>query len=374
MAEAIRTERSTDHAVQPARPGRDRVHPANMADGTWIARATIGRTPGRASLSLCQERIPVSEARRRVAVIALLEETGFVVPEPQDDWPRQDRRLTSQAMLGDPVMVRRRVDRFDRNRPDGAGGLHGRADRPGPDLCRPGRDRASVNARLFDAVERQRIELSRFVSPQVADARLVEPGRRAAPGRSSRATSRSSSATCAASPRSPRRPRPRRCSMCSREYHALDRRADRRARRHARALRRRRDDGLLQRPGSGRRTTSSRRSGWRSMLQRALRRPGRASGGSAGTELGLGIGIAAGYATLGRIGYRGPLRLRRARPRHEPRLAAERHRAEPGQTLISQRVFAAVDEVVDAEPVGELELKGFGRPVATFEVRGRRPT
>jgi len=35
---------------------------------------------------------------------------------------------------------------------------------------------------------------------------------------------------------------------------------------------------------------------------------------------------------------------------------------------LSQRVFAAVDEEVDARPVGELELKGFVRPVASYEV------
>ena len=38
-----------------------------------------------------------------------------------------------------------------------------------------------------------------------------------------------------------------------------------------------------------------------------------------------------------------------------------------GQILISQRVVAAVEEAVDAEPVGE--LKGFGRPVAADAVR-----
>jgi hypothetical protein len=48
-------------------------------------------------------------------------------------------------------------------------------------------------------------------------------------------------------------------------------------------------------------------------------------------------------------------------------------RAEAGQTLISQRVFAAVENAVDAQPVGEIELKGFGRPVAAYEVRALRP-
>jgi class 3 adenylate cyclase len=33
-------------------------------------------------------------------------------------------------------------------------------------------------------------------------------------------------------------------------------------------------------------------------------------------------------------------------------------------------VFAEVEDVVDAEPVGEIELKGFGRPVVAYDIRG----
>jgi GAF domain-containing protein len=43
-----------------------------------------------------------------------------------------------------------------------------------------------------------------------------------------------------------------------------------------------------------------------------------------------------------------------------------------GQILVGQRVHAAVEERVDAGPVGELELKGFGRPITAYEVRGVR--
>jgi class 3 adenylate cyclase len=90
-----------------------------------------------------------------------------------------------------------------------------------------------------------------------------------------------------------------------------------------------------------------------------------------GTELGLGIGIAAGYATLGRIGFEGRYDYGALGP--VTNLAARLGtRAGSGQTLISQRVYAAVEEAVDAEPVGELELKGFGRPVAAYAVRGLR--
>jgi DNA-binding NarL/FixJ family response regulator len=39
---------------------------------------------------------------------------------------------------------------------------------------------------------------------------------------------------------------------------------------------------------------------------------------------------------------------------------------------VSQRVHAAVGELVDARPVGERALRGFLRPVAAYTVRGLR--
>ncbi len=44
--------------------------------------------------------------------------------------------------------------------------------------------------------------------------------------------------------------------------------------------------------------------------------------------------------------------------------------AAAGQILIGQRLFAAVEEKVETAPAGNLELKGFARPVAAYEVRG----
>jgi class 3 adenylate cyclase len=90
-----------------------------------------------------------------------------------------------------------------------------------------------------------------------------------------------------------------------------------------------------------------------------------------GTDLGLGIGIDAGYATLGRIGFEGRYDYGALGPvtNLASRLSTS---AVSGQTLIGQRVFAAVEELVDAAPVGELELKGFGRPVTAYEVRALR--
>jgi class 3 adenylate cyclase len=84
-----------------------------------------------------------------------------------------------------------------------------------------------------------------------------------------------------------------------------------------------------------------------------------------GYELGFGVGIAVGFATLGRIGFEG---------RHDyaaigavvilaSRLSAK---ALDGQILLSQAAFAAVEDQVRVESAGELELKGFSRPMPAY--------
>jgi hypothetical protein len=39
-----------------------------------------------------------------------------------------------------------------------------------------------------------------------------------------------------------------------------------------------------------------------------------------------------------------------------------------GQILVPQRVCAVIEEIVEMEPVGELTLKGFAKPVPAFNV------
>jgi adenylate cyclase len=88
-----------------------------------------------------------------------------------------------------------------------------------------------------------------------------------------------------------------------------------------------------------------------------------------GIDLGLGIGIEAGYATLGRIGFEGRYDYGALGPvtNLASRLST---RAAGGQILIGQRVYAAAESAIDASPVGELELKGFGRAIRAYEVNG----
>ena len=89
----------------------------------------------------------------------------------------------------------------------------------------------------------------------------------------------------------------------------------------------------------------------------------------AGHTLALGVGIAQGYATCGRIGFEG--RYDYAAIGTVTNLAARLcSAAEPWQVLVTQRVSAAVDDVAVVRPVGELTLRGFSRPVATYDVIG----
>jgi class 3 adenylate cyclase len=86
-----------------------------------------------------------------------------------------------------------------------------------------------------------------------------------------------------------------------------------------------------------------------------------------GYELNFGIGIAHGYATLGMIGFEGRVDYAAIGPvtNLASRLCDE---AQGGQILISQRVLAAVDAWVQAEPAGEFVLKGLSEPVPAFHV------
>jgi DNA-binding response OmpR family regulator len=86
-----------------------------------------------------------------------------------------------------------------------------------------------------------------------------------------------------------------------------------------------------------------------------------------GYDLDFGAGIALGYATCGEVGFEGRSDYAAvgAVTNLASRLADE---ATGGQILIAQRLFAEVEDAVDAEPAGEFTLKGFQRPVAAFNV------
>jgi adenylate cyclase len=86
-----------------------------------------------------------------------------------------------------------------------------------------------------------------------------------------------------------------------------------------------------------------------------------------GHVLGFGIGIASGYATLGQVGFehrREYTAIGRV-INLASRLCDE---AKAGQIVISQRAFSAVEQSVGASHIGQLNLKGFNRPIDAYEV------
>jgi adenylate cyclase len=90
-----------------------------------------------------------------------------------------------------------------------------------------------------------------------------------------------------------------------------------------------------------------------------------------GYELGFGVGIATGYATLGRIGFDG--RYDYGAIGNVVILASRLStQAAAGQILLSQRTAAMVEETIEIEPIGELEIKGLSRPVAASNALAAR--
>lgn len=288
-----------------------------------------------------------------------------VLEDPEYSWPPQ-AEVGYRAMLGVPVIGEDVLI--------GVLGLIRHEPVPFTDdqiqLVRTFADQAAIaiiNARLLDAVERQRAELSRFVSPQVAELLSSPDGEKLLAGHRAYVTVlfcdlRGFTAFVETAA-------PEELFEVLREYHAL---VGELIATHGGTLEHFAGDGVMAFFNDPVPVAEHELQAIRMALDLQDRFAGLgAVWRKRGTELGLGIGIAAGYATLGRIGYEGRYDYGALGPVTNLASRFSDH-AQPGQILISQRVFAAVDEDVDAETVGEVELKGFGRPVATFEVRALR--
>jgi len=87
-----------------------------------------------------------------------------------------------------------------------------------------------------------------------------------------------------------------------------------------------------------------------------------------GIDLGLGIGVAQGYATIGAIGFEGRWDYGAVGTVTNLafRLCSE---AKAGQIIVTRRVLAAVEELVSAQPLGDLTLHGFTKPVPAFTLQ-----
>jgi class 3 adenylate cyclase len=86
-----------------------------------------------------------------------------------------------------------------------------------------------------------------------------------------------------------------------------------------------------------------------------------------GFDLDLGVGLAAGYATLGTVGFEGRMDYGTVGnlPNLAARLCAE---ARGGQILTDQKTMTKIEELFEAEPLPELQLKGISRAVVAYNV------
>ena len=92
-----------------------------------------------------------------------------------------------------------------------------------------------------------------------------------------------------------------------------------------------------------------------------------------GHDLGHGIGIALGYATAGRIGFEGRYDYAAIGP--VTNLAARLcSAAADGQILVSQRIHAEVEHLVQTAPIEPPSMKGVTRPLAVFVVESAAAT
>jgi class 3 adenylate cyclase len=86
-----------------------------------------------------------------------------------------------------------------------------------------------------------------------------------------------------------------------------------------------------------------------------------------GHQLDFAVGVAMGYATLGKIGFEG--RFDYAAIGTVTNLAARLcDEAKGNQILVSQRVYSAVEPIVEAEMGRELSLKGFSRAIPAYNI------
>jgi adenylate cyclase len=89
--------------------------------------------------------------------------------------------------------------------------------------------------------------------------------------------------------------------------------------------------------------------------------------GKHGYDLSLGIGIAQGYATIGAIGFEERLDYGAvgAVTNLAARLCGE---AKGGQILTNRKTLSQFEQLVEAEPIGEVSLKGFAKPISVYSI------
>jgi class 3 adenylate cyclase/putative methionine-R-sulfoxide reductase with GAF domain len=320
------------HQGEPAGAEYDREHPHPLDRTTAAGRAAVERKP--------------------VQIPDVLADPEYTYPGPR----------FFRAMLGVPILVEDDLI--------GVVVVVRREPRPFTDdhiaLVQTFADQAAIaltNARLIETVERQRTELSRFVSPQVAELITSEEGERLLAGHRAYISCLFSDLrgfTAFAETAAPEE-----LFDVLREYHAV---LGDLIPAYQGTLEHFAGDGVMvffndplpvdEHELQAVRLALAAQARFAELVVAWRKR---------GIDLALAIGIEAGYATLGRIGFEGRFDYGALGPATNlaSRLSTE---ASAGQTLIGQRVFAATEEAVVTAPVGSLDLKGFARPVVAYEV------
>ena len=227
---------------------------------------------------------------------------------------------------------------------------------------------AIANAKLFETVERQRGELARFLSPEIAALVSSEEGAQMLAGHRAYVSVvffdlRGFTAFAETA-------EPEELIEVMREYHSA---AGMLISEHQGTLEHFAGDGLMVFFNDPVPTPDHELQAARLALAMRDRVGSLAEGWrKRGYKLGLGAGISVGHATLGRIGYEG--RYDYGVLGSVTNLAARlSDQAAAGQILLSQRAYAALDEQVEAEPVADLQVKGFARPVQAYALSGLVP-
>ncbi|HXX60929.1 MAG TPA: adenylate/guanylate cyclase domain-containing protein [Candidatus Sulfotelmatobacter sp.] len=332
-------------------------------DGRYRHAADIGAPREVVEFNIAH---PITPTRATLTGRVALERATVHIPDvdrdPEYDYPEAKRLGGFRALLGVPMLREGVV----------VGVLSAWRTEPMPftdaeiELCRLFADQAVIaltTTRLVGTIERQRAELSRFLSPQVADLISSPEGERLLAGHRREITVvfcdlRGFTAFSESA-------EPEEVLDVLRAYHGA---LGRRIQEAAGTLERFTGDGVmvffndpLEQPEHAvravrmalalRSDVAELVAGWRRL----------------GHRLGFGVGIGTGYATLGRIGYEGRYDYAAIGSvvNLTARLCAE---AGDGQILLNARARARVDGVFPVRDRGEVTVKGFAQPVQVFEV------
>jgi len=334
----------------------------HLADGQLLyARANVGLPPAAAEYERLHPLEPGTQTLTgRVALTKRPVHIPEVAADPDYDFP--GIKMVVRTMLGAPVLIDDelvgvlQVGRRD-VRPYDGGEI---------ELIATFANQCAIaigNAKLFETVERQRAQLARFVSPEVATLLSTEDGSRLLAGHRAYISVvyfdlRGFTAFAETA-------EPEELIDVVREYHEA---AGALVTAHKGTLEHFAGDGLMvffndPLPLPDHELHAAK-------LAVAMRE--RIGGLAAawrkrGHELGIGAGIATGHATLGQIGFEG--RYDYGALGRVTNLAARlSDAAAAGQILLSQRAYTALEDRVQVRQLAPLDMKGFSHPVEAYEL------